>query len=142
MQPALRLHRLSALLEKAADHALQAELELTFSQCMILLSLRDNPSCSQRSIAECRELTEAAVSRQTEMLREKGLLTREENAQNRREHVLKLTAKGTKLLEKGMEIITAKFSAVFSVLDDAEIDALRASLDKLLEAMRSQKKAT
>ncbi len=140
MQPALRLHRLSALLEKAADHALHQELDLTFSQCMILLSLRDNPDCSQRSIARCRDLTQAAVSRQTEMLCEKGLLTREENERNRREHVLALTAKGTRLLEKGMEIVTAKFEAGFACLTQGETGALRASVDKLLDSMRSQRK--
>ena len=135
MQPALRLHRLSFLLEKAADQALQQKLDLTFSQCMILHSLRNNPDCSQQSIAKCRDLTQAAVSRQVEMLRGKGLINRTENPANRREHVLKLTAKGTKQLEKGMDIIIEKFESVFTVLTKAEMQVLQGSTEKLLESM-------
>jgi DNA-binding MarR family transcriptional regulator len=136
MQPALRLLRLGSLLEKHADQVLQQDTGLTFSQCRILLSLRENPSCSQRCLARCLDLTQAAVSRQTEMLREKGLLTREENAENRREHVLKLTAKGKKQLEEGMELVTEKFEAAFSVLSMEDITSIRTGVDKLLEHLR------
>jgi DNA-binding MarR family transcriptional regulator len=139
MQPALRLHRLSFLLEKAADQALQRGAELTFSQCMILRSLRDNPSCSQQCLAKCRDLTQAAVSRQTEMLREKGLLLREENAKNRREHVLQLTQKGAKALERGMEIISATFEETFKALSGKETMCLQESVDKLLALMRAKR---
>ena len=136
MQPALQLHRLSFLLEKAADHALQQTLDLTFSQCMILNSLQKNPGCSQRSIARCRDLTQAAVSRQVDVLHEKKLISRIENAQNRREHILELTARGTHQLEKGMEIISAEFHAAFSLLKKGELQLLEHCVEKVLEEVR------
>jgi MarR family transcriptional regulator for hemolysin len=139
MGPALKLHRFVFLLEKLADQTLQQEAEMTFSQCMILRSLGINPDCSQRSIARCRDLTQAAVSRQVETLREKKLVLRKENAQNRREHILTLTAAGQKKLDQGMAIIQREFDAVFKAVSAAERTQLESAVDKLLESLKRMK---
>jgi DNA-binding MarR family transcriptional regulator len=138
-QPALKIHRLSFLLEKMADQALQHELDLSFSQCMILNSLSNNPKCSQQSIAKCRDLTQAAVSRQMETLQEKKLITREDNALNRREHVLKITQKGEAILKKGMAIMSEKFESALSVLTPEEMKQLQAQCEKVLDAIYKER---
>jgi DNA-binding MarR family transcriptional regulator len=139
MNSALKIHRFVFLLEKLADQALQKEAELTFSQCMILVSLGNNPHCSQRSIARCRDLTQAAVSRQVESLNQKKLILRKENAQNRREHVLTLTPLGEKKLAQGAAIIQRTFDDVFKDISTAERMQLEKTVDRLLQGVQDCK---
>lgn len=133
MLPALALHRLAMMLEKDADRALQETLDMTFSQCMILRSLQKNPACSQRCLAKCRDLTQAAVSRHVESLREKKWVQRKENAKNRREHILRLTPAGEKRLDAGLEIIQKRVDDAFGILSSTDRDKLQETLERLLE---------
>lgn len=132
---ALKMHKFVFLLEKLADQSLQQKLRITFSQCMILLSLRENPGCSQQSVAKWRDLTQAAISRQVEMLREKKLLSRRENAKNRREHVIALTPLGAERLAAALKIISKKFEDVFRVLAQEERRAVEPRLDRILTSV-------
>ncbi len=110
-------------------------MDLTFSQWMILRSLANNPSCSQQSIARCRDLTQAAVSRQVEALRAKKLLSRRENPKNRREHVLTLTASGRTKFAAGAELIAKTLRGHFSSLNASQMKEMDAALGDLLQSI-------
>ncbi len=138
LSSALTLHRVSFLLEKIADHASQDSMDLTFSQWMILRSLAGNPSCSQQSIARCRDLTQAAVSRQVEALRAKKLLNRRENPKNRREHILTLTSVGRAKFAAGADLISKSLRGHFAQLDAAQTKALDAALGDLLQSIYAE----
>ncbi len=133
--PALKLHRFAFLLERRTDQALQEKLGLSFSQCMILRSLKLNPECSQHCIAKCRDLTQAAVSRQVDALKKKKLIVRKENEKNRREHMLSMTAKGVEVLEEALRIMQKTFDAAFKPVPAADASQLEHALDLLLSGM-------
>ena len=133
MLPALKLYRFAFLLERKADQALQEKLGLSFSQCMILRSLRLNPECSQQCIAKCRDLTQAAVSRQVDALKAKKLIARRENEKNRREHMLSMTAKGAAALDEALKIMQRTFDAAFKPVAAGDREQLEKTLDLLLE---------
>ncbi len=129
---AIALHRSAMLLERRADRALQQELDLSFCQCMILCSLKNNPDCSQQCIAKCRDLTEAAVSRQIDSLRKKKLIIRRENERNRREHILKLTPKGREVLEQATKLMLKTFDNAFAPVPASDMRRLEKMLTQLL----------
>lgn len=136
---ALKLHRLSCVLERMADQVLQEKLSISFAQCMILQSLKNNPDCSQQCIAKCRDLTQAAVSRQIDALHQKKLVVRKENAENRREHILKMTDKGFQTLERANRLVQDIFDDVFRSVPRTELHAMDECIDHLLESIRKQK---
>lgn len=133
------LHKTVFLLDKLTDTVLQEELAITFSQFKIIMAI-DHSTVSQREIASYWDMTEAAVSRQVDLLVQKKLATRKENPENRREHVLELTKEGKKLYEKGLDVIRKNHNEIFAVLDEREKKVLSEGLHKLLKAMCDGKK--
>ena len=90
---------------------------------------------SQREIANYWDMTEAAVSRQIELLVEKELILRDENPDNRRQHVLKLSKKGKEMYDKGFEVLDTKTEEVFAELDDKEREVMAEGIHKLLKVI-------
>jgi DNA-binding MarR family transcriptional regulator len=138
---AFKLHQVAWGLGKLADKAMQEELKWGFSQFMILAVLKFHPHCSQRTIAEERHLTEAAISRQVEGLMEKGWVVRQENPKNRREHMLELTFEGKEALKQGIAVMKKEIDKVFSVLQNEEKSVINTALDKLIKVIYTKNNA-
>jgi len=64
------------VLDKVADSILRKKTKLTLSQLKIMMSLSDNAHYCQREVAGFLGVTEAAVSRQMDVMRKKGLLSK------------------------------------------------------------------
>lgn len=90
------IHQMCFLVQKHLDHVLSKKKSLTFSQFMILVSFKcsETGESSQSLIAEKLNLTEATVSRHISTLVREGFLLRSEDKENRRKHIISLTAKG------------------------------------------------
>lgn len=104
------LHKTVWILDKLADRTLQQQLQLTYPQFLMLLAIAQHETVSQRVVADFLELTPGAVSRHIEILRERELLVREENLENRREHRLHLTESGKLLFKKAKAILDQKYT--------------------------------
>src|SRR3989338_10421342 len=98
------LHHLSFVLDRQSDQVLQEQLGIGFSQFKIMMVLRWNRGVQQKLIADNLGQTEASVSRQIKLLKNRGLLTRKPFAKNKREHITVLTTKGERLIEAALEI--------------------------------------
>ena len=127
------MQRLSFLLARQNDQVLQEQLGIGFSQFKILMVLGWNPSYQQRHIADKLGQTEAGISRQVKLLKDKGFLETQINPNNRREHITIPTAKGKQITDKALEILNNYHAPMFELLNDKQKERLMDSLNIMHE---------
>lgn len=132
MRAMAKIHHLMFLLEKRADQILAEHSELSFMQALILNIIRHHPNTTQSFIGQCTRFTPGAISRQMEVLREKGMLTREVKQENRREHEITLTKKGSEVVEKAFTNMDKELASMFAGLETNEYEALEEIISKLI----------
>lgn len=135
-----RIHKVVFLIDKITDKTLNKQIGVTHSQIMMMHAIKHRGEVSQRDIAKYWEMTDAAVSRQVEILSTKGFIRLWQNPENRREHILALTSVGQNELAKAFKILDTTFENVFSVISEEEKENLIQSLDKLLASVCKNKK--
>jgi DNA-binding MarR family transcriptional regulator len=134
-----QLHSLIKVIDTAGDKILHAEMSLGFSQFKILTVLRERPLVSQATIASLLNLTAPAISRHTDILLHKGLVTMKVNPKNKREHLLALTAAGGEALSKSWDLLDSRFTRVIKILTTQEQQQLIDMLDKLFRQLLRHK---
>jgi len=92
-----KMHMLMAIMDKYLDNFLKKEMKISFSQFLMMIGIKYHKGCSQKRVADFYKMTEAAVSRQLEILEERGLIKKTKSG-NKREYSLILTNKGKKEL--------------------------------------------
>ena len=122
------IQRLAFVLGRQSDQVLQEQLGIGLSQFKILMVLGWHANVQQRQIADNLGQTEASISRQIKLLKEKGLLTTEISPSNRREHITRPTPKGQRLSEKAIEVLNDYHAPMFSRLRDKQQAELLESL--------------
>jgi len=125
------LHHLSAVINKQLDQTLKEQLGIGLSQYKILMVLEWNPRLQQRAIAESLGQTEASVSRQIKVLRDKRMLTSEVDSLNRRRHVSLPTTLGLQVTETANNLLRRSFSSDLADFNDEQILKLNSDLQKL-----------
>lgn len=120
------------MIAKMVEKELTARTEITFPQLIMMVMIKHKTGGKQSEMAKMGHLTEAAVSRMVEGMVEKVLVTRKENPDSRREHMLEITEKGKKEMDKGMEIVKETMKKIFGVLSSREQEMLENILDKIL----------
>jgi DNA-binding MarR family transcriptional regulator len=128
-----RIHHLVSLMEKSADHFLEEGQHITFMQLMILHILCCHPKLPQKALALKMNVTAGAISRQIEILRAKGLLTRVEKEANRREHSIAITQEGTDAVRNAFIEVERQLSSIFGDLDDSDKNSMSQMLDKVIK---------
>ena len=137
---AYKIHKAVFVMDKVADFSLQNKLDLTLSQFFILMAVDRNPNVTQIEIAKFLELTQAAVSRQIEVLRNKKLISITQNERNRRENILHPTPLGQKLFKQASKILDETFGNLYEIMNEKEKENLEKSLDKLLFSVCGKKR--
>ena len=117
------IHQTYFLIEKRLEHKLRDANGVSFSQFLILLGLHCKKRGSQSAIADFLYLTEATVSRHISALEKEKLLTRKEDPENRRKHILTMTPRGAKAFAGAYALITNELEEMFTVIpgEDREI---------------------
>ncbi len=133
-----KLHKLNFLLNRLADQALTSKTDLTLSQFFMLKAIEQAPQSSQCTVARFLDLTEAAISRQVDLLIDKKLLERTPNPASRREHLLGIAKPGQKELARAKKVLTQAFSEFYGALDAKELEAFDWSLDKFIVQAKQQ----
>ncbi len=128
----MRLHKLGFMLDKAADASLQSQLQFGLSQFRILAMLEQDSNCSQIHIADLLDQTEAAVSRQINLMVKEGYVTRITKPSNRRERILSLSEDGKQKLEEGWRALSELQDILFEGVNDSEREALSAHAEKMI----------
>lgn len=138
---AYKIHKAVFVTDKLADSTLKSKLDLTLSQFLILMVVIQNPNVKQIDIADFLELTQAAVSRQIDVLKNKKFITISQNEDNRRENLVFPTAQGKKIFTQANEILHETFENLYKVMNEKEKANLEKSLDKLLFSVCGKRKS-
>jgi MarR family transcriptional regulator for hemolysin len=98
---------------------------------LVLVNLKANPRASQREIAEAMGVTEATLTHHLNGMDAEGLLTRHRDPDNRRVHVLEVTAKGEAVFLRLRSVALSFDKRLRQGVSEAEVEHLRALLDRL-----------
>lgn len=138
MHVAAKMHHAVSLMQKHADGFLQQELGLSFMQALILNIIKHHPQTNQAFIVGCTRFTPGAVSRQIEVLHEKGLVSRTTKHDNRRAQKIELTQEGVALVERSFSMLDTELRQYFSSLTQNELGQLGELMTKVILQMDPQ----
>lgn len=93
------------------------EMQLTYSQCIVLNIVKKNKSINIKDLAELLDITSSAGTQIVDGLVSKGLLTRKRSKTDRRMLKIALSRRSVNQLQRGMK----KISQIFNVLDGDEL---------------------
>lgn len=127
-----KLHKLASAADRKVDQRIQDKYGVSQSQFLILFGAAGEWQPTQCAVARFLNLTQAAVSRQIDNLVERGLITRLENSENRREHLLTITASGQDVLTKVKTEVQAEYTDMLSDVSASELKVFEEVLSKLL----------
>lgn len=132
------IHQTYFLVQKRLEQKLLKVANISFSQFLILLPLHCKDKASQADIAEFLHLTEATVSRHINGLVKEGIISRKEDPNNRRKHILTLTAKGTKDFVDAHKKIETELAEIFKVIPEKHRTLMTRSFDDVLKILLSK----
>ena len=135
------IHQMYFLVQKHLEHVLSRGSSLSFSQFMILVGFKcsQNGPVSQSDIAERLYLTEATVSRHISTLVSLNYITRVEDKENRRKHVIKVTPKGTKVFTQAKTLIDKELQEIFGVIREKDRASIMKNFSEVFRSLLSKK---
>ncbi len=125
------VQHLAAVMGRQTDQVLQEQLGIGLSQFKILMVLEWNPRVQQRTIASSLGQTEASISRQIKLLKNKKLLVSRQDPQNRRKHITAPTPLGMQLTEAAGDILRRSLGLEFAAIGDDQLMQLITGLQRL-----------
>jgi DNA-binding MarR family transcriptional regulator len=127
-----RLNRLAAEVSNALSAEYQARYGLDIPEWRVLATLgfRKDP-CSAQYIAQCTRTHKSTISRAVTSLMQRKLVERVENADDRREFQLQMTAKGKTLYEQLIPKLLRREQEILSCLSAQERKDFAALLGKI-----------
>ncbi len=109
--------------------------DLTIPQFRSLIFLQRAPGAALHQVAEHLGLTPPTVSKMINSLVERGLIERPDSAADRRRVELRLTARGTTLIDRVRGETVSKFAERFETLPPAEREKMISALETLRKAL-------
>jgi MarR family transcriptional regulator for hemolysin len=126
----LHLAQVAKLASRAFDDALAAAGG-SLPTWLVLISIKSRQAASQRELAEAAGIQAATLTHHLNAMESAGLVTRQRDPQNRRNHVVQLTAAGEALFLRLREAATAFDQQLRSGLSERDIGQLEALLTRL-----------
>ena len=130
-----KIARVANSLERVVEIELKVSFALTFSQFRVLDALASTGEVSQKELAERLEVTPAVVTRQAEVLHERGLLVQRSNPKSKRENVLVLTKKGETAAIDAAKAVGKVQKAFLEPLNLQDETALERGLTALVKSL-------
>jgi len=113
-------------------------LELTREQLRIMFLLSFTGRSSPGEVAGSFGVPRANVTSTIDRLVERGLISRQENPDDRRSHILSLTEEGKSRVERLREIGAAKIKGVLERMPDNALASLQKGLEALIRALEEE----
>lgn len=130
------LHTVASRLDKQSDQSLMEQLGVGFSQFKIVQVIAAaQRGIAQRSIAEQLGQTEASVSRQVAVLRQRGLVEIRVSPNDKREHRVWLTHRGTRLYHEAARVVSRVYRPILAKLGDKPSAQLHETLVTLYQGI-------
>lgn len=130
---AQNIQKTATILSRLADSSLQQKYGIGITQFKILQVLHGNPEgVLQNNIASRLNQTEAAISRQISLMKNKGLIIKSVTPNNRRNRVITLSSEGKATIGAAIKELKTAYKPSFTVLNPAEQDLLNSLINKLV----------
>ncbi len=130
-----------AVLSEAVSHCVSQvygeRFQLTRDEWRVLAALAESDAMKSTAAALYTTLDKMQVSRACGRLEGRGLIRRDEDPEDRRNKILRLTPEGRDLLDQVVPLVQAREADLLQALDFQERLALEQVLDKLLARARS-----
>ncbi|HKO76422.1 MAG TPA: MarR family transcriptional regulator [Flavobacterium sp.] len=110
----------------------KAGIEITIDQWLVLKTIEEDNSISQKEIAFKTFKDVASITRIIELLVQKGYLSRNLKSQDRRRFDLTLTKEGNAIIEKMQPYIQINRTQALKNITDEEIMNLQSTLLKII----------
>lgn len=106
-------------------------LDLTYNQYKTLLTIADAGRCSLGDLGRELEVAMSSASQMVDRLVAQGLVRRQQDADNRRQVVIRLTPRGQALIGELRQGILARYRRLLKQLDDGEQEELVAAFESI-----------
>ena len=126
------LNNVVAILNSHADAILRARYDLTFSQFVFLVALRDGP-LNQSELAACTNVSAAAISKRVNWFVERDFITANPDPGNGRVVVLSLTRTGKKLVDSASSVLEKRLLDVFEDVPQINFEKLNLQLNRIYD---------
>ncbi|RXJ97921.1 hypothetical protein CRU98_11500 [Arcobacter sp. CECT 8986] len=125
-----KINQTANKLNQQFNHILQ-DYDIALEQRVTLEIISADKNITQTKISSILGKDKTTICRTLNSLEKKGLITKEENKEDKRVNIIKLTQKAYKVLEDTEEIIQNYRNVLSSNLEEEEISALFRILEKL-----------
>jgi DNA-binding MarR family transcriptional regulator len=129
------LHVLTALLDRAADRILRAELGISYRRFLALTHVGELGATTQRALAAGLGVTEPSVSRMTAVLADDGWLDVQNDPAGGHRRKLALTPEGKRLVRKAQGLLEDRFAELVKA-SGVPYDAYAEHTERLLAVLR------
>jgi DNA-binding MarR family transcriptional regulator len=130
--PLFLLQAAAALVGSRYSETLTNETELDDSRYFWILCTADYDELSQQNVADILGINRNSMVAYIDTLEKREAIVRHRNPDNRREFILRVTAKGRRLCEQWQSLVEAHRIPSLSPLTESECDDLFRLLIKLL----------
>ncbi len=131
-----RLAVLSEAVSRCVSQVYGERFQLTRDEWRVLAALAESGAMKSTAAALHTTLDKMQVSRACGRLESRGLIRRDEDPDDRRNKILRLTPDGRGLLDEVVPIVQAREADLLQALDPHERLALEQTIDKLLARAR------
>ena len=129
-----RIHRWRlAAFQKSAQKVDNTYGDLTVVQMQVLLSIMAHQPTTTKRLAELRNITSSAATQAVDILVNKGFVTREQDANDRRSMLLNLSPDYQQRVSDFMQNIGANFDGIFTMLSNEEMKKLARLCEKIVD---------
>ena len=115
------------------------DLNLSIGQLKTLFFLLNEGPTSLGKLAAALNVTPPNVTGIVERLVEQGMVSREENPENRRQLILRLTEKSSTLLRNLWETSHGRFNSILNDVDTEDLLALQRGLKAVIKVVAEHK---
>ena len=126
-----RLNRLAAEVSMKLAEVYSDRFGIDIVEWRILITLAAHESCSAQFIVNCTRTHKSRISRGVSRMIDLKLVARTESKGDRRETLLRLTAKGKSLHQKLVPVVLEQERRMMDCLDETEFKAFTHAMDKL-----------
>jgi MarR family transcriptional regulator, organic hydroperoxide resistance regulator len=135
-----KLHELVIRLDAYAQRVLLSPIGLTYPEFLVLMAVGEGTPATHQVVAGRIGASKSLVSQRVKTLEGKGMLRQGTNPENRREHFLSMTPRGSRMLSRAYAALLDASEDVFGPLG-RERGALNRMLDGMLAEMGRKEQA-
>lgn len=108
------VHDVNVLMDRIAEHKLQATLGITYSRFIFLFTVEQCNSATQHQIAQALKVSDPAVSKMCAEGVQDGVIRATPNPRHKRQRLVELTNTGRSILQQSLSLLDDCFSDVCS----------------------------